>query len=64
MKKFRAWAQQPTSVAGLATILGTLSALLSRQLSWSQAGPLMLAACVSIIIPDNTGAAPVVVDHK
>ena len=56
MDNLRAWMQQPSSVAGIATILGSLSALVSRQLSWAQAGPLIVAAVVSFILPDNSKA--------
>jgi hypothetical protein len=56
MDKLRAWAQQPTSVAGLATIFGAVSALLSHQLSLAQAAPLLAGAIVSVALPDNTGA--------
>ncbi len=56
MRKFRDWASEPTSVAGFATILGTLTAMLSHQLSWAQAIPLLVGAVVSVALPDNTGA--------
>jgi hypothetical protein len=54
MNALKAWLQQPTSVAGLATIFGTLSGFLTRQLSAGQAVPLIAAAMVSILIPDNS----------
>ena len=56
MNKIRAWASEPTSVAGFATILGSLTALLSHQLTWAQAVPLLVGAVVSLALPDNTGA--------
>ncbi len=56
MQKLRHWAREPTSVAGFATILGTCTAMLSHQLTWAQAIPLMIGALVSIALPDNTGA--------
>ena len=56
MDKIRLWAREPTSVAGFATILGTLTAMVSHQLSWAQAIPLLVGAVVSIALPDNTGA--------
>ena len=56
MDKIRAWTREPTSVAGLATILGTFTAMLSHQLSWAQAIPLLVGAAVSLILPDNTRA--------
>ena len=56
MDKIRLWAREPSSVAGFATILGTLTAMLSHQLSWAQAIPLLVGAVVSLALPDNTGA--------
>ncbi len=50
------WARQPTSVAGLAILFGTLSALMTGQLSWGQAFPLLAGALASIALPDNTRA--------
>ncbi len=54
MVRLKVWLQQPTSVAGLATIFGTLSALLTQQITLAQATPLVAAALVSILVPDNT----------
>ncbi len=56
MKKFYAWLQQPTSVAGLAAAFGTLSAVLSHQISWTQAAPLLAGAIMSVALPDNSAA--------
>jgi hypothetical protein len=54
MENLKAWLQQPTSVAGLATISGTISALLTHQITTGQAIPLFSAAFVSIIVRDNS----------
>jgi hypothetical protein len=56
MKKLIVWAQQPSSIAGIAAIFGTLSALLLQQVSFAQAVPVLLGAVVSIVLPDNTAA--------
>ena len=56
MRTLILWSQQPTSVAGLAAILGTLSGLLTRQISFMQALPIFVGALASIAIPDNTRA--------
>jgi hypothetical protein len=56
MKALVAWAQQPTSVAGLSAVFGTLSAVVLHQISWVQAAPLLAGAIVSIALPDNTVA--------
>ncbi len=56
MVNLRLWLQQPSSVAGIAAILGTLSALLTHQLNWAQAAPLLAGAVASIVLPDNSAA--------
>ena len=56
MEKLQNWLKQPTSVAGLAAMFGTVSALMSQQLTWAQAGPLLVGAVVSIALPDNSAA--------
>ena len=56
MEKLRAWARQPTTVAGISTLIATVSALLLQQLGWQQAIPLLVGSAVSMVLPDNTGA--------
>ena len=56
MVRFYTWIQQPTSVAGIAAAFGTLSAVLSHQISWAQAGPLLAGAIMSVALPDNSGS--------
>ncbi len=56
MSDIRAWARQPSSIAGLAAICGAISALLTHQLSWAQATPVLVGALVSVALPDNTQA--------
>ena len=51
-----AWLRQPTSVAGISALLGTLLALVNQQLVWAQALPLIAGALISIALPDNAGA--------
>lgn len=51
------WLRQPTSVAGIAAIFGTASAMLSGQLTTAQAIPVLVGAAASILLPDNTHAA-------
>ncbi len=48
--------RQPTTVAGLATVCGTLEAALSGHLAWSASVPLFVGAVVSILLPDNSAA--------
>ena len=56
MEELRAWARQPTTVAGISTLVATISALLLQQLGWQQAIPLLVGSTVSMVLPDNTGA--------
>jgi hypothetical protein len=56
MNRLLVWAQQPTSVTGLAALFGTFSAVMTHQLSWAQAFPLLAGALASIAMPDNTRA--------
>jgi hypothetical protein len=56
MNKMLQWLQQPTSVAGISTIIGTVSAVALHQIDAVQAAPLLAAAVVSIVLPDNTAA--------
>jgi hypothetical protein len=56
MKPLITWLKQPTSVAGISALSGTVSAILLHQLTWFQAVPLLGGAVVSIILPDNTAA--------
>ncbi len=45
---------QPTTVAGLATLCGTVEAVLTGHLTWQAAVPLVVGALVSVVLPDNT----------
>jgi hypothetical protein len=56
MLKLRAWARQPTTVAGFSAMLGTLCALVLHQMQWTQAVPLLVGAVTSMLLPDNAGA--------
>ncbi len=53
---FRDFLRQPTTVGGLAALFGTLEAILSGQMNWQAALPLIAGALVSIVLPDNSGA--------
>ena len=54
--KIVAFFRQPTTVAGLATVCGTLEAVLTGHLTWSASVPLFVGAAVSILLPDNSAA--------
>ncbi len=56
MNAVLAWTRQPTTVAGLSTLCGTLAALLTAQVGWQSALPLLVASLVGIVLPDNAGA--------
>lgn len=53
---FRNFLRQPTTIAGLAAISGTLTSVLVGQMSWLTAVPIFAGAAVSIALPDNTAA--------
>jgi hypothetical protein len=56
MRNVQAWLRQPSSVAGISALLGTLTALVSHQLGWVQALPLFAGALTAIALPDNAVA--------
>jgi hypothetical protein len=56
MQNLRAWARQPTTVAGFSALIAAISAVVLKQLSWAQAIPVVAGALMSMVLPDNTGA--------
>lgn len=54
MKSILNWLKQPSSVAGLATLFGTLSALLLHQMTPAQGLSVIVGSVVSILLPDNS----------
>jgi len=50
------WLKQPTSVAGISALSGIFAALMTRQITWAQALPLLAGAVTSIVLPDNSAA--------
>jgi hypothetical protein len=50
------WLRQPTTVAGISALFGTLLGVFTHQIGWGQALPLLAGAATSIILPDNSGA--------
>jgi len=50
------WLRQPTSIAGISTLIGILAGLIARQLTLPQAVPLLAGAISAVILPDNSGA--------
>ena len=56
MEKLKAWIRQPTTVAGIAALLGTAMAVVLGQMSIAAAVPLLTGAAVSMVLPDNSAA--------
>lgn len=56
MNKLTGWLRQPSTIAGLSGLVAIVCALLTGQIDWAQAAPLIAGAAVSIAMPDNTGA--------
>jgi len=56
MTNLRAWIRQPTTVAGISAMAGTIVAMFLQQIGWAQALPLLVGSAMSIILPDNTVA--------
>jgi len=51
------WFKQPTTVAGISGLVGTLAGLATGGVSLSSAAPLAVSALVAMVLPDNTAAA-------
>ena len=56
MQTMLAWLRQPTSVAGISALFGTMLALVTHQIGWAEAMPLIAGGLASIALPDNAGA--------
>lgn len=50
-----AWARQPTTIGGVAGIVGILTAVSQGQLDWGQATPLLVTAAILIVVPEARG---------
>ena len=48
--------RQPSTVAGLAALCGALEAVLTKQMTWAAALPIVVGAVVSVLLPDNNAA--------
>jgi hypothetical protein len=56
MKGVITWVKQPTTIAGIAALLGGVSGLLTGGLTWVGFIPIAISAVTGMIIPDNTAA--------
>ena len=54
--KVAAFVRQPSTVLGLSALIGTLTAVLTAQLTWQSAVPAIAGALAAIALPDNNGA--------
>ena len=56
LTKATAFLRQPSTVLGLSALLGTLTAVLTAQLTWQGAIPAIVGALAAIALPDDAGA--------
>ena len=52
-----AWLRQPTTIAGLAALVGDAVIVATAAASWRIELPLALGSLVAMLIPDNTSAS-------
>ncbi len=55
------WLRQPTTIAGLAALLGDAVVALTGAASWRVELPLALGSLVAVALPDNTTATALAV---
>lgn len=56
IKRATAFARQPSTVLGLSTLVGALTAVLTGEITWQGAVPAIAGALAAIMLPDNSGA--------
>ena len=56
VNKVAAFMRQPSTVLGFSALIGTLTAVLTGQLTWQNAVPAIAGACAAIALPDNPHA--------
>ncbi|MDE2471021.1 MAG: hypothetical protein KGL35_20330 [Bradyrhizobium sp.] len=57
MQSIAVWFGQKTTGAGIAAILGALSAVATGSLTWHAAIPVLIAGIVGLVMPENASAA-------
>lgn len=57
LQKLAAWFRQPTTIAGVSTVFGTLVAILTKQMSFPAGAPVIVGGLMAMALPDNTKAA-------
>ncbi len=60
--KIAALMRQPSTVVGVSTLVGTLTAVLTAQLTWQNAVPAIAGSVAAIALPDNPRAQVAVKD--
>ena len=60
--KVAAFMRQPSTVLGVSTLVGTLTAVLTAQLTWQNAVPAIAGALAAIVLPDNPSAQVAIKD--
>jgi hypothetical protein len=55
-----AWLRQPTSIAGIATLVGTATAVVSGDITVAHALPTLAAGAVALAIPESSGVPALV----
>jgi hypothetical protein len=53
---FKAWAQQPSTILGFSSMVGTLTAALAGQITWAAAAGVLAGGLVAMILPENKQA--------
>ncbi len=56
-----AWLQQPTTIAGLAALVGDAVVVATGAATWRFELPLALGSLVAVLMPDNTTASTLVI---
>jgi len=60
--KIAALMRQPSTVVGISTLVGTLTAVLTAQLTWQNAVPAIAGSVAAIALPDNPRAQVAIKD--
>ena len=56
-----AWLRQPTTIAGLAALVGDAVIAVTCAASWRVELPLALGSAVAMLLPDNTAASAIAI---
>lgn len=56
LSKYAAFMRQPSTVLGVSALIGTVTALLTDQITWQGALPALAGALAAVLLPDNNAA--------